>query len=125
MGYLAPEALRFEELDQRSDLFSLGVVLFEALTMQRLYANRNGMEGARAILNEPPPDLGEELEHAPDELVELMFSLLAKDPADRPATADDVARRLRAILREVEEGLPPVDVSSFLSVCATDAQGHL
>ena len=106
LGYSSPEVLRFEDADVRSDLFSFGVVVYEAVTMMRLYPSGTG--GPRAILNDPAPDLGDVVEDAPDELVELTFSLLAKDPAHRPSSAGEVAARLRSILRD----LPFDDVMS-------------
>ncbi|MEO0324686.1 MAG: serine/threonine-protein kinase, partial [Myxococcota bacterium] len=96
LGYLAPEVLRYEEPDRRSDLFSLGVVLFELLAGRRLYKSSHRVAGAWRVLNEPAPDLGEEREDAPASLVALLFRLLAKDPAYRPATAREVARELDA-----------------------------
>ena len=57
MGYLSPEQLRFEEPDRRSDLFSLGVTLYELLSGERLYSNKAGFEGTRRILSEPAPDI--------------------------------------------------------------------
>ena len=114
MGYLAPEALRFEEPDRRSDLFSLGVVLFECLTMRRLHGSDDPLHTARAVLNEPPPDLGEEVEDAPDELVELMFALLAKSRQHRPPTAGAVEATLRKILADVTLDVPAVPLATLL-----------
>jgi len=96
LGYLAPERLRFEEPDRRADLFSFGVVLFELLAGRRLYDTADE-EGARRILNEPPPDLADHRDDAEPELIELLFELLAKDPAARPAHAGLVARRLEQL----------------------------
>lgn len=90
LGYLSPEQLRFEPVDQRSDLFSLGIVLYEMLTSRRLYPNRDG-NGPRRILQEPPPDVGLERDDVPNAVVELVFDLLAKEADDRPATAKEVA----------------------------------
>ncbi|MEM9072598.1 MAG: serine/threonine-protein kinase [Myxococcota bacterium] len=114
MGYMAPEVLRFEDPDRRSDLFSFGVVLFEMLIARRLYANREGMDGARRILNEAPPDLGEEREDAPAELVELMFRLLAKDPNHRPTSSLEVARALESILADLRGEAPVVELGDYL-----------
>jgi serine/threonine-protein kinase len=113
-GYLSPEQLRFEEPDRRSDVFSLGVVLFELLSGKRLYKNVDGMDGARRILNEPPPDIGEFREDVPDALVELLFSMLAKDPAHRPGTARDVARTLEPIVATLVELEGRMEVSEYL-----------
>ena len=93
LGYMSPEQLRFREPDRRSDLFSLGVVLFELLSCERMYGGK-GTEGARRILEEPPPDILEYRDDVDDSLVALLFDLLAKEPDDRPATAALVAKRL-------------------------------
>lgn len=94
VGYMSPEQLRFEDPDRRSDLFALGIVLYELLAGRRLYSGSEGSEGARRILREPPPDIGDEREDTPPLIVELLFELLAKEPSARPATAAIVAERL-------------------------------
>lgn len=119
-GYMAPEVLRFEDPVPQSDLFSLGVVLYEALTTERLYPSSAGPASARAILNDPPPDIGEAIADAPDALVELMFSLLAKDPKHRPASAAEVESALRRILGEVTEDVPPPPLSRMLEELCGD-----
>ncbi len=115
VGYLAPERLRFEEPDRRADLFSFGVVLFELLAGRRLYDSSNDVEGPRRILNEPPPDLGDERGDAEPELVELLFELLAKDPAARPADAGLVARRLEQLLAAAVAAHGPMDTSAYVT----------
>ncbi|MEM7607252.1 MAG: protein kinase [Myxococcota bacterium] len=100
LGYMSPEQLRFEELDRRSDLFSLGVVLYEMLALERLYANGDGA-GPRRILNEPPPDVGMVRDDVPPMLVELTFSLLAKTPGLRPQSAGEVADTLQEVINDL------------------------
>lgn len=109
-GYLSPEQLRFERLDRRSDLFSLGVVAYELLSGRRLYDGDELSDIAQRILREPPPDLAEVRGDVPDELVGLLFDLLSKDPAHRPATAAEVARALEVIERELPPGEPTIPV---------------
>ncbi len=106
IGYLAPEQLRFEEPDRRSDFFSLGVTLYEMLSGVRLYPNKTGFDGTRRILTEPPPDIGEVRSDVPPELCELLFEMLAKERDSRPATAVEIASRLEGILAVLiaEEG---------------------
>jgi serine/threonine protein kinase len=106
MGYLSPEQLRFEEPDRRSDIFSLGVTLYELLSGARLYPNTDGFDGTRRILAEPPPDIGEMRSDVPPELVELLFEMLAKDRQARPTTALEIAGRMEGILAALiaEEG---------------------
>ncbi|HVT10409.1 MAG TPA: serine/threonine-protein kinase [Polyangia bacterium] len=98
MGYLSPEQLRFEEPDRRSDLFSLGVTLFELLSGERLYSNKAGFEGTRRILSEPTPDIRAVRPAVPAPLAELLLEMLSKATTGRPATALEVAARLENIL---------------------------
>jgi hypothetical protein len=115
LGYMSPEQLRFEEPDRRSDLFALGVVLFELIVLERLYVSRDGQEGPRRILTEPPPDLADHRDDVPDALVQLMFSLLAKDREHRPRDAKAVALTLEQLTAALplEEG--HVDLAGHLA----------
>jgi serine/threonine-protein kinase len=115
VSYMSPEQLKFRKLDHRSDIFSLGVVLYELLTTERLYQNDEDNEGIRRILEEPPPDVGEVRAGVPPSLVALMFSLLAKEPEDRPADASEVARQLETVLAQVLTDEPPIDLGTWLT----------
>jgi len=112
LGYMSPEQLQFHKPDRRSDLFALGVVLYEMLAGGRLYGG--GMTGARKILHEPVPDVGEVRLDAPPSLVELSLELLAKSPDHRPSTAAKVASRLEAMLHDVTAVDGPVDLGAFI-----------
>jgi hypothetical protein len=113
-GYMSPEQLRFEEVDRRSDLFSLAVVLYELLAARRLYRSENDIATARRILHEPPPDIDDVRGDVPPAVVELLFSALAKDPTARPESAAEVARRMDAAIAAMvaEEGV--VDVAEYI-----------
>lgn len=101
LGYMAPEQLRFEELDQRSDIYSLGVVLFEMLTGARLFPSSSGEnERARLILSSPPPDIGEIRDDVPPALQALLLRVLAKSRDQRPGDADWVIKQLKPIIDE-------------------------
>jgi serine/threonine protein kinase len=114
LGYFAPERLRFEELDRRADLFSFGVVLFEMLAGRRLYDGTDDVEVPRRILHEPAPDIADERDDAEPELVELLFQLLAKDPALRPPDARTVAHKLEQLLASAVATWGPADTSGCL-----------
>ncbi|MEM9193123.1 MAG: serine/threonine-protein kinase [Myxococcota bacterium] len=113
-GYMAPELLRFEAVDRRVDLFALGVVLYELLTCTRLYQEPDLAAAARRILHEPPPDIGLLRPEVPDELVNLMFRLLAKEPSLRPDTARVVADELTALVQDLELAEGRMPVSDFV-----------
>jgi eukaryotic-like serine/threonine-protein kinase len=96
MAYMSPEQALGEELDRRSDLFSVGAMLFECLTGRRLWGEGTDLELMRKIALERPPRLDVALPGAPPALVELQAGLVARDPGARPPTASDVATQLRA-----------------------------
>lgn len=113
-GYLPPEALRGEGQGVAGDLFALGVVLYEALTGDRLYWGDELSVVTRRTLQEPVTPLTERLPRMPPELDALVLALLAKDPARRPADAQAVAAELEKLCaREGWEWLMPPPAPSL------------
>jgi serine/threonine-protein kinase len=107
-GYLPPEALRGEGQGVAGDLFALGVVLYEALTGDRLYWGDELSVVTRRTLEESVTPLRERLPKMPPELDALVLALLDKEPAGRPASAQEVAGELeRLCVREGWEWLMP------------------
>ena len=89
--YLAPEQIRGEEVDARTDLFALGSIAFELLTGQRAFAGENTVDTLHAILHTPPADLFQQRDDVPGRLATIVLRLLEKAPADRFQSAVDVA----------------------------------
>lgn len=92
--YLSPEQCRCERIDRRSDLFSLGIVMWEMLTGARLYRRATDFESMAAIVGEspsPPSSLRAGIPHAVDVIV---LRLLAKSVADRFQTAAEVIEEI-------------------------------
>ena len=104
MPYMSPEQIGGEALDARSDIFSLGVVLYELATGRRPFAGKNPAETASAILRDAPRPLAESRQDAPRQLVRIVDHCLQKDPDARFQTAKDVRNELRALRQEVESG---------------------
>ncbi|HEX3128196.1 MAG TPA: serine/threonine-protein kinase, partial [Thermoanaerobaculia bacterium] len=94
---MSPEQACGEEVDARSDLFSLGVLLYELFTGSSPFLASTGRETVRRILGETPPPASELNPEVPMELSDLIHDLLEKDPVLRPASAREVADRLRAL----------------------------
>jgi serine/threonine-protein kinase len=92
-GYISPEQVRGDDIDHRSDLYSLGVILFELLTGRLPFAGKETMDVLLAHATEPPPSfsaLGAATWVSPA-IESVVQSCLAKNPADRPASARDLA----------------------------------
>lgn len=113
-GYMSPEQVRMEPLSFRSDLFSLGVVLWELLTGVRLYRGADSEKSpARQIMEDAPADPIEYRSDVPPELSEVVFDLLAKEPQHRPESARSVVERLNTILSMMDRH--GEDLSIFVS----------
>jgi serine/threonine protein kinase len=90
-GYMAPEQVRGEPADHRSDIFSLGAVLYEMIGGQRPFRGRSAVETMNAILTEEPRRLIELGPAVPPALDWLVARCLEKDPGDRFQSTQDLA----------------------------------
>jgi serine/threonine protein kinase len=110
--YMSPEQLRGQQLDRRSDLFSLGVVLYELATGQRPFHGQTAAEVITAILRDAPLPARELRPDLPPALSDLIGRLLAKMPEDRFHSARELCGCLDALRREPGAAEPPVPASS-------------
>ncbi|HEV7499068.1 MAG TPA: protein kinase [Vicinamibacteria bacterium] len=95
--YMSPEQVRGADLDERSDLYSTGVVMFEMFTGRRPFDAGDPFEVMRLHLEEPPPNPRTFQSNLPDLLADTIVACLAKAKADRPATAADLDRLLMRV----------------------------
>ncbi len=95
-GYMSPEQVRGEAVDARSDLFSLGVILWEMVTGARPFKGDSSVEVMHAILKEDPPELDPGLK-VPPMLERVLHGCLAKDPEGRFHSAHDLAFALESL----------------------------
>jgi serine/threonine protein kinase len=100
--YLSPEQIRGDDLDGRSDIFSLGVVLYELLSGKRPFEGETITTLVYQILHKEPPPVSA-LRSIPPRLEQLLRNILAKDRDGRTATAGQVAEELAAIERELDD----------------------
>ena len=100
--YLAPEQATGKPSTPATDLYSLGVVAYEALSGKRPFTGENQMAIAMAHINEMPPALPESID---PRVQNLVLSCLAKKPNQRPESANSLAIRAEALLRE-KKGKP-------------------
>jgi formylglycine-generating enzyme required for sulfatase activity/tRNA A-37 threonylcarbamoyl transferase component Bud32 len=106
--YMSPEQARGERPDGRSDIYSLGVMLFEMITGQPPFEADTTMAVLMKHVSEPVPDIHQINENVPDELVALVEKALAKDPALRFQSAADMAEALRAVEWRLQEATSAV-----------------
>jgi serine/threonine protein kinase/formylglycine-generating enzyme required for sulfatase activity len=114
--YLSPEGAGGDVVDQRSDLYTAGAILYELLTDRRPVNGTTVRAILTSILRDPPPKIRKIRPELPEALEELILKLMAKDPDERPATA----REAKVLLRQA---CPDVfrDVSSS---AVTAIPGH-
>ncbi len=122
-GYMSPEQAAAGPLDGRSDLFSLGAVLYHALTGQRPFPGADLMAVLSSLANATPPSAASLVPDLPLEVADLLDRLLAKDPADRPKSAADVARTLLALEKKAVDA-PPTSGPQSLVGSKTTALTH-
>ena len=97
-AYMAPEQARGDKgVDARADVFSLGCVLFECLCGRPAFVGEHVVAVLAKILLEPAPRLSSLRPDLPRALDDLVARMLAKDPGDRPANGDAVARALEVL----------------------------
>ncbi|MDE0867877.1 MAG: protein kinase [Aquiluna sp.] len=101
--YLAPEQATGKTSTGATDLYSLGVVAYEALAGRRPFRGENQMAIAMAHINEMPPALPDSID---PRVQNLVLSCLAKKPNQRPESGTSLAIRAEALLREKRKGVP-------------------
>jgi serine/threonine protein kinase len=104
-GYMSPEQVRGQSLDQRSDIFSFGAVLYEALSGRRAFHGESAVESLNAILKEEPPDLNETNTKINPQLEKIVRRCLEKKPERRFHTAHDLSFALEALTSTSEPSL--------------------
>lgn len=113
-AYMSPEQAQALPLDRRSDIFSLGILLHEAITGERLFQARNPAETVVRVINShatPPTEVRPEVS---DGLSEIVMRCLEKQPASRYQTAADLAQALREDLRGRGSTVDDVDLAELL-----------
>jgi serine/threonine protein kinase/Tol biopolymer transport system component len=97
VGYMSPEQVRGREVDQRTDIFSFGAILFEMLTGLRAFRKDSAVETMNAILKDEPPEAEETGRKISPALDRIVRHCLEKNPESRFHSAGDVAFDLEAL----------------------------
>ncbi len=127
-SYMAPEKLKGAAGDRRSDIFSLGCVMWEALTLRRLFRGGNDTETMRQVLEltiQPPSKVNGEV---PAEYDAIVMRALDRDPEKRHATAKEMAVEIEEVLRKRGYGAKNDRIAKYMQETFKshiDARKHL
>lgn len=123
VGYMSPEQAQGKaEIDHRSDIFSFGCMLYEAITLHRPFQGDSKVQSLYKIIYEPAPLLKDFNPSAPLELQRIVRRCLSKDPDERYQAIQDVAIELREVRRELE-GDSQIDATVPPSAIASEVMG--
>ena len=106
VGYMSPEQAQGQtkEIDQRSDIFSFGCILFEATTGKKPFEGDSIVKSLHSLIYEPAPQIKDLNPSAPADLQRIVRRCLAKDKEERYQTIKEVAIELKELRRELESG---------------------
>jgi len=114
LAYMSPEQCMGSKVDARSDIFSLGVVLWELLTRKRLFKRDVEPAMIRAIMDEPIPKVSELRAELPTGLAEIADRALNKKPEERFQNSAEMATALRNFLKGESGEAGPVQIADYL-----------
>jgi serine/threonine protein kinase len=101
IAYMSPEQAKGSPVDRRSDVFALGIVLWEMITTQRLFKGDNDLATIQLIINSKPQPPRELRPECPEELERISLKALSNDPETRYQTAEELQLDLEELAREL------------------------
>ncbi|MGH9939660.1 MAG: serine/threonine protein kinase, partial [Blastocatellia bacterium] len=101
VGYGSPEQAAGERVDHRTDIFSLGVTLYEMLTGRQPFGGRNRIEILNAVINDEPEPVTEENPGVPPRLQNILDRSLAKKPRERFGTMAEMRDELKSLMQDM------------------------
>jgi hypothetical protein len=114
LSYMSPEQCKSEPLDRHSDIFAIGILLYELSTLTKLFTAVSEFELLRTIIEDPIPPPSKRLPGYPDMLGEIVMRALAKRPEDRYPTAQAMQVDLETFAREQKLVISAVSLSSYV-----------
>jgi serine/threonine-protein kinase len=114
VGYAAPEAMKMGAVDRRADVWGLGVVLWESLTLDRLFRRETDVQTALAVLQDPIPYAAEGRSWVPAPLADIAARALSRDPDARYATAREMGKDLRRFLIRSGYSVESAELGDFM-----------
>ena len=123
-AYMSPEQASGDPLDRRSDIFSLGIVLFESVCMRRLFRKDTQTGTLMKVRQAKVPPPSRIVKGIPPELERIILKALAKEPADRYATMREMAEDLEELLVAHRKAVTSTKLSSLVEDLFHDRKKH-
>ena len=114
-AYMAPEQVRAKALDGRTDMFALGLVLYEALTCIRPYQRKSDINSMRAILSEKVPPIHDANPDVPSDLVAVIMKSLEKKPQNRFAHCGELEAALQATYAHLRRSAIEEEIADIMN----------
>ena len=114
VGYMSPEQVRGLPVDGRSDLFAVGTLLYEMLTVRPLFARGNNFEVMNRVRDADVPPIETRVSDVPPALAQIVTRALSRDPADRYPTAQEMQRALTVFLAQHASSFERFDLATLL-----------
>ena len=121
VGYMSPEQVKAKTLDQRSDIFSFGCILYEAVTRRKPFAGDSVVDTLHKIIHDPAPAIADSNPNAPAELQRIIRRCLTKEPEKRYQTIRDTANDLEEVIEDLKA---VTDIERSVVPSAAVISGH-
>jgi serine/threonine-protein kinase len=121
-SYLSPEAAMGQEVDARTDIFAVGIILWELLAGQRLFLGETDFQTVKKVQQAVVPPISQINRRVPPELERIVSRTLARDPAQRYQTARELAQDLSKFLFAYAQPVSSYDIASLVIVAMRDRQ---
>jgi tRNA A-37 threonylcarbamoyl transferase component Bud32 len=114
LSYMSPEMVKGKPIDARSDIFGVGVCLYEMITGKRLFVGANEIETLKLVSRASVPPPSAVIEDPPDELEMIVMRSLQREPQDRYQTAGEMASALDGYLHDADPDFGVHDVAEWM-----------
>lgn len=121
-GYLAPEVTLGRGADRRVDIFAAGIILWEMLAGRRLFEGTSDLETFRLVQAAVIPDIRELRSEVSADVLHVLRRALAREPADRYSSADEMARDLGVTLSRLGQAVTYLDLAGFVAETAGERE---
>jgi eukaryotic-like serine/threonine-protein kinase len=114
LSYMSPEMVKGKAIDARSDIFGVGVCLYEMITGKRLFVGANDIETLRLVSRASVPPPSAVIEDPPDELEMIVMRSLQREPQDRYQTAGEMTSALDAYLHDADPDFGAHNIAEWM-----------